>query len=580
MNSACRFMIFLFCACLSHAAFAQTQPTPKPTATVQGRVTLEGQPYAGGVVLLQPETRGVDPALVTAPPAPTAVTDGDGRYRFAQVAAGKYRVKVHAQAYVTEPEESEPLTIGEGENIDHQDFKLSRGGVITGKVTDPEGHPRIEETVRLFVVEQKQTLSWSHFKQTDDRGVYRIFGIPTGKYKVQAQPVGQMEVFFNSQPEFTVTYHPNAEKEADGKIVEVRAGAETDNVDIVLVRATVEAKKGFTVSGRIVDGDSGKPVANSMVMPNFEGDQKPDQRGDPPSPANSDGQGQFRFNAVSSGSYQAMLLNVQGMLTGEGGSNYAEPVKFTVAEANVTGLEIKLKGGATVQGTVAFDAKPNAPLDQALNAQLATLMLVAIPAREPSADGTSNPVAAAAEMAGGMLGGGMTMVNADRSFLLKGLRPGRYNLMAQSLAGQRPRLVRVERNGATISQLEITGTETINNVRILFAAANASLSGRVQVQGATLPAGTHFSIIAERQGDEPSSGLGNDKSEFTESDVRGQFSLPNLTAGTYVVRVMSVRGAGQEGAFDYDLPEQSVTVTEGGKATVVLYVNAKKKENE
>ncbi len=578
MNSATRFIALLLCACLSHAALAQNPPTPKPTATVQGRVTLDGSPYAGGIVMLQSDERGMG-EMLTAPPAPTAVTDGDGRYRFAQVAAGKYRFTIHAQAFVSEPSSGAAFTVSEGDTIENQDFKLSRGGVITGRVTDPEGHPRIEETVRLNVVERannEQALNGMHFKQTDDRGVYRIFGIPAGKYKVVAGESGQMAALFNSQPEFAMTYYPHADKEADGKIVEVRAGVETEGIDIVLVPAEAEEKKGFTVSGRILDGDTGKPVSGSMVMlmPTFEpenkGENKPELLGNQPMPATTDGQGQFRFSGIASGGYQALMVNMQGMLTGEGGSSYAEPVKFTVAEADVAGLEIKLKGGATVQGTIAFDTKPNAAPDPAMNAQLGTMMLMAMPAR-PDASG-SDPSSVAAEMAGGMLGGGMAMVKPDQSFVFKGLRPGKYTVMAQSLTGQKPRLLRMERNGAVIQQVDITGTETINNLRLVFAAANAAISGRVQVQGGTLSAGTHFSITAIHK-DEP------DKSEYTESDMRGQFNFANLTAGVYQVRVMSVRGEG-ESAFEFDYPEQSVTVAENGKVTVVVYVNLKKKENQ
>ena len=587
MNSATRFIALLLCACVSRVAFAQTTATPKPTATVQGRVTLDGSPYVGGLVMLQSNEQGERGMneMFTAPPAPTAVTDGDGRYRFAQVAAGKYRVTIHAQALVEDSSGDASFTVNDGDALENRDFKLSRGGVITGRVTDPEGHPRIEEMVRLNLVEKannEQFLSGMHFKQTDDRGVYRLFGIPAGKYYVVTGESGPMATMFNSQPEFATTYYPNASKEADGKVIEVRAGVETEGIDIVLVRAEAKEKKGFTVSGRIVDGDTGKPVSGSMVMlmPSFEPENKGDNqvenksesRSSQPMPATTDGQGQFRFSGIASGGYQAMTVNMQGMITGEGGASYAEPVKFTVAEADVAGLEIKLKSGATVQGTIAFDTKPNAAPDPAANAQLNMMMLMAMPAL-PGVSGADS--AAAAEMASGMLGG-MTMVKPDQSFSLKGLRPGKYTVMAQSLTGQKPRLVRIERNGATIQHFEIAGAETISNLRLVFVAANASISGRVQVQGGTLPAGAHFSITASRQ-DAPNKSEGND--EFTESDARGQFNFANLTAGVYQVRVMSVRGEG-ESAFEFDYPEQSVTVADNGKATVVVYVNLKKKENQ
>ncbi|NOT59104.1 MAG: carboxypeptidase regulatory-like domain-containing protein, partial [Acidobacteria bacterium] len=225
MNPARHFMVWLFCMWFVPMAFAQTPPTPKPMATVQGRVTLEGAPYAGGMVMLQSETNGGDIPFLNAPPAPMAVTDGDGRYRFAQVAAGKYRVKIHTGAFVSEPEQGAPLTISDGDVIENQDFRLSRGGVITGRVTDPEGHPRIEEMVRLFVVEradENPIVGMMQHRQTDDRGVYRLFGLPAGKYKVVVQPAEPMGGVFGSASEFVQTYYPNTEKEAEGKLIDAK----------------------------------------------------------------------------------------------------------------------------------------------------------------------------------------------------------------------------------------------------------------------------------------------------------------------------------------------------------------------
>ena len=574
MHAASRFIALLLCVCVSHNTFAQTPPNPKPTATVQGRVTLEGAPYGGGVVMLQPEARGVE-SMLNASPVATAVTDGDGRYRFAQVVAGKYRVRVHALAFVTEPNEGERLTISEGDAVENQDFKLSRSGVITGKVTDPEGHPRIDEIVKIVLAEKASEGQTVRNAQaiTDDRGVFRLFGLPAGRYKVNAGHTGQMAAMFNSQPEFVVTYHPGTDKEAEAKLVEVRAGAEAEGVDIVLLRTGTDTKKSFTVSGQIFDTEAGKPVAGSMLMltPTSTVPSAEDLRANPPMPTTSDAQGQFRFNNVTPGGYQATLLNMQGMMTGEGGASYADPLKVTVTDADVTGLEIKLKSGATVQGSVALDLKPGAPPDPSQNAQLANLILIASPVSDLSGKGT----AAIENAMGDALSRSMAMVKPDQSFVLKGLRAGQYTLQAQSLTGQKPRLARIEQNGRVIPHIEITGTETVTGIRLVMSASNASLKGQVQVQGGTLPAGTRFSIIAENK----DGGAAGEKSESTQSDVRGQFNFENLAPGNYEVRVLAVRAASAV-AFEYELPVQAVTVAENGKASVVLYVNLKKKENE
>ena len=64
------------------------------------------------------------------------------------------------------------------------------GGVITGKVADEDGKPVIAQGVGAFRLDQQgkrdntaafQMLMW----QTDDRGVYRIFGLEPGIFEAQ-----------------------------------------------------------------------------------------------------------------------------------------------------------------------------------------------------------------------------------------------------------------------------------------------------------------------------------------------------------------------------------------------------------
>lgn len=59
---------------------------------------------------------------------------------------------------------------------------------------------------------------------------------------------------------YPLTYYPDATEEAKATVVEVASGGEASGVDIVLGRVS----KGYSVSGRIVDAASGKPVIGMM----------------------------------------------------------------------------------------------------------------------------------------------------------------------------------------------------------------------------------------------------------------------------------------------------------------------------
>src|SRR6266849_5211802 len=185
---------YLLLLVLEVASFAQVPAANKANAKVAGRIIIEGQPALGVQVLLKKRDGQEDLASAsTRSSAVTATTNSEGQYQITNLAAGAYRVSVYAPAYVIEGESllsseyGKTVSIAEGEQIENLDFSLMPGGVITGKVTDEYGKPMIAEGVGAFRLDQQgkrdnaaafQMLRW----QTDDRGVYRIFGLDPGQY--------------------------------------------------------------------------------------------------------------------------------------------------------------------------------------------------------------------------------------------------------------------------------------------------------------------------------------------------------------------------------------------------------------
>ena len=164
-------------------AHAQTTPVTEPTATVSGRITVKDKPVPGVAVGL----RASDPTGMQRAVSHRAVTDANGEYRITNVPAGTYVTTVVAPAFVfgDEPGNQKSLIVGKGETIENLDFTLLRGGVITGKVLDAEGRPLIEQRVQVISEPNSYPGNFSHI-QTDDRGIYRAFGVPPGTYRVAA----------------------------------------------------------------------------------------------------------------------------------------------------------------------------------------------------------------------------------------------------------------------------------------------------------------------------------------------------------------------------------------------------------
>ncbi len=187
------------------AAHGQSPDTkPKGTASISGKVTIGGKAAFGIAVA----AFGGDSYSRRA--AAQTTTDSEGRYRLFGLAAATYQVTVFAPALVNaEPSNNYPyggkmILLSAAEAVEDVDLKLVRGAVITGRITDEEAKPVVEERMNLeSVVEQagRPPIQMSpaymngQMYQTDDRGVYRIYGLPAGRYKVS---VGSQEGGFSA----------------------------------------------------------------------------------------------------------------------------------------------------------------------------------------------------------------------------------------------------------------------------------------------------------------------------------------------------------------------------------------------
>ena len=75
-------------------------------------------------------------------------------------------------------------------------LRMTRGAVLSGTITDENGAPAVGVSVRALQLRvQNGERTWvgvassgSTFETTDDRGMYRFFGLPPGDYTVNAQP--------------------------------------------------------------------------------------------------------------------------------------------------------------------------------------------------------------------------------------------------------------------------------------------------------------------------------------------------------------------------------------------------------
>ncbi len=352
----------LYCAMLSiglchNVAHAQssTNQTPAATGSITGRVTINGQPTPGVIVALQSAsaTSWQRDSLAE------ATTDTEGRYQLTGMAAGDYSVWPLAPGLSMANAADlrffpKFVRVTEGAAITSIDFALTRGGVITGRVIDLDGQPLIREFLNLFSIDergQKQRyasrITSTTMFSTDDRGVYRIYGLPAGRYLIS---VGKSsESFFSLETSgayYPLTFFPNVTEETQATIIEVRPG-EVNNADLTVGRPI----QSHTVSGRVVDGETGQPIPHARVA---SAPIKSDGQLVRPFTGSfaGDAQGNFHYPGLLPGRYAFTLYAPE---TGY----YSEQVTAEVIDRDVTRLEIKARRGATMSGVFSLEGNAN-----------------------------------------------------------------------------------------------------------------------------------------------------------------------------------------------------------------------------
>ena len=116
------------------------------------------------------------------------------------------------------------------------------GFTITGRVTDADDKPIVEERLSLqYLTENGQqpprlpTQMGSIFI-TDDRGIYRIYGLPAGRYKVSVGQSGSGGIGLPIWGTYVQTYYPDATDISRANPVDLAEGAEAANIDIKVSR--------------------------------------------------------------------------------------------------------------------------------------------------------------------------------------------------------------------------------------------------------------------------------------------------------------------------------------------------------
>ena len=533
-------VVLLTLLSLSVALSAQTtttQAAKAPGGSVSGRVTIKDKGAAGVAVSLRKSE-------VTNPfeQYSRATTDHDGYYRITNVPAGSYEVTPSAPAFVlVDVQRAKSVVVAEGETVEGINFSLIRGGVITGKVTDADGRPVIQQMVNLFMadafnVQQQQGPQRPAFPSnsasTDDRGIYRMYGLRAGRYKVAT---GRSDETFNpgvyqTRANYRQVFHPNVNEHAKATIIEVSEGSEANDVDIKLGAAL----QTFSVSGRIVRSDTGLPVPNiQFALQRFAGQRS--EFINPPLVSNA--QGDFFTEGLVAGKYQMFLFQEMN------NDLRSEPHSFEIIDQDVSNVTIKVWNGGSMTGVVVIESENKTAVQR-----LQQLRLMAFRTASPEGASTFGQSSS-------------SLIGADGSFRIAGLPGGTINVQlapGMALSDIKGFMIsRIERDGVILPKgIEVKEGEQISGVRVVLAYGNGSIRGVVKVENGALPANAQVYVRLSKPG-ENFSGI-----RPTPVDARGNFLMDGIPTGTYELVLQFFGGMPQPRPIKREVSVQDGVVTD------------------
>ncbi len=506
-----------------------TERTPKPLR--RARVMLTGGDLALGE---------------------TTITADDGTFVFDRLPAGRYGLAATKDGYVTMsfgaagPNRTGTRIALAARERRSVSLALPKGAVITGLLSTDEGHPLAGITVmaltsryvsppgeRLFARVESLTAT------TDDRGVYRIFGLPAGEYIVMAQlrpgpgsdfggelqqisaaevrralsevgtsyrapsrpgpPPGPPAAPAVAEPRrsvaFAPVYYPGTALIAQARPVTLAAAEERRGIDFV-----ADYVPTATVQGYVTMMDGSAPPRVLLIG------QNPNGIGEPQRSAPVDRDGRFAIAGVTPGTYTVVARSARAVAF----------TQVTVSGDDLDGVSLALQPAFTIGGRIEFEGSGSKPTSFPVNR-------------------LSLPPALIAGGAGMQFS---VELGPDGTFRVPDVTPGPLRFFTRLQGMRRPIgqwwLKSLNIRGRDVLDAPLEFRESVDDAVITFTDRVNELAGRVNAPiGDPGPYVVVFSVDRSRWFHQ-SRGV-----DAIRPGQDGRYSVKNLPAGDYYVALVN-----------------------------------------
>lgn len=333
--------LFLVCAATGYSQTADESPA-KATGTITGSVNSAAGDLPSNTIVYAS-------VVGTSGPSQSMVINAEGTFKFTNLEIGVYRVWAAAPGFVPDQQQATPDARGVYHTGDSVNIALRKGGVITGKVTNPNNTPTVNAPVRAFRVRDElgkpvENIGFVQDRLTDDRGVYRLYGLSPGTYIVS---VGGVSRFFggfgpNAYDQHVPTFAPSATRDTAAEVT-IRS-AEEVSVDI-----QYRGEPGHAISGTVagIPPTSSGMISGATVMLT---DVK-SRMSLASSQASAFSNHAFAFYGIPDGEYE--LVAQQFSQTRD--IRASEPKRIKIRGADVTSVNLTVMTLSTIKGRVILD---------------------------------------------------------------------------------------------------------------------------------------------------------------------------------------------------------------------------------
>jgi protocatechuate 3,4-dioxygenase beta subunit len=294
--------VLALCLTAAFASPGQNQPVPPRdnapvaavgTGSIRGRVTDRetGKPLGRVLVTLMStvwrdqamssatlmaQTGIADDASPKQNRPRTTVTAADGRFEFNEIPPGAYAVSFDAsftrgthldqsfgQAAPPDPlkpgRRASPIEVRDGHTQENVDVALWRAFAIEGRVVDDDGEPIAQADVNVSQWDSPSSMSMGRPRITDDRGMFRLFGLRPGQYRICADAELHFGLSQDGRDKLVRTCYPSAVSDGDAQPVVLSSG------DIGPIEIRLQRNHTYQITGIAIDS-SGAVASDAEVQ--------------------------------------------------------------------------------------------------------------------------------------------------------------------------------------------------------------------------------------------------------------------------------------------------------------------------